>query len=149
MENCGAFCRIQCWMLKTELSTKLHRPWYWTYNIGLSRIPSRITSTKWFTLLYYTITCLYVCFIEGCRKVLIAPVFMRIVLHSAAVWLHLLIQTAAVDQHRLTALGVPSALSEHLLQLLDGVAALPLPDAVLLHPAVAPSQCLRRTRKPN
>lgn len=93
-------------------------------------------------LLANTLTSLHVSLLEGRVQHLVAPVLLREVFQGAAVGLHLLIQPAAVDQHRGTALGVPASLTEHLLQLLDGVAALPFADAVLLHAAVAAPQSL-------
>lgn len=82
-------------------------------------------------------TSFYFSLLESSRKILAAPVLLRVVLHRAAIRFHLLIETTAVNQHRLTALGVPAALAEHLFQLLDGVTALPFPNAVLFHTAVA------------
>lgn len=76
----------------------------------------------------------------------VSPVLLRILLHRAAVWLQLLIQAAAVDEDRLAGLGVPSSLPKHLLQLLKGVAAFPLPNTVLLHAAVAPAKGLRQKK---
>lgn len=86
---------------------------------------------------YGLLTSFYLSLLESSRKILAAPVLLRVVLHRAAVRFHLLIEAAAVNQHRLAALRVPAALAEHLLQLLDGVTALPLPNAVLLHAAIA------------
>lgn len=86
---------------------------------------------------YGLLTRFYFSLLESSRKILATPVLLRVVLHSAAVRLHLLIEAATVNQHGLAALRVPATLSEHLLQLLDGVTALPLPNAVLLHTAVA------------
>lgn len=88
------------------------------------------------------LTCLYLSLLEDSGELLVAPLFLRVVLHGAAVGLHLLVQPAAVDEDRLAGLGVPASLAKHLLQLLDGVAALPLPDAVFLHSAVAAPQRL-------
>lgn len=88
----------------------------------------------------------YLPLLEGSRQILTAPILLRIVLHRAAVGLHLLIKAAAVYQNRLAGLGVPAALAEHFLQLLYRVAALPFPDSVLLHSTVAPPQGLWETR---
>jgi len=74
----------------------------------------------------------------------VAPILLGILLHRAAVRLQLLVQAAAVDEDGLAGLGVPSSLPEDLLQLLEGVAAFPLPHAVLLHAAVAPAQGLQQ-----
>lgn len=75
-------------------------------------------------------------------QLLVAPVLLRVVPHGAPVRLHLLVQATAVDEDGLAGLRVPAPLSKHLLQLLDGVAALPLADTVLLHSAVTPPQGL-------
>lgn len=74
----------------------------------------------------------------------VSPVLLRILLHRAAVRLQLLVQAAAVDEDGLAGLGVPSSLPKNLLQLLERVAAFPLPNAVLLHAAVAPAKGLRQ-----
>lgn len=89
-----------------------------------------------------SLTSLHVTFLEGGVQDLVAPVLLGKILQGAAVRLHLLVQATAVDEHRSTALGVPAALSKHLLQLLDGVAALPFANSVFFHPTVAPAQCL-------
>lgn len=96
-----------------------------------------------FPLLANTLlTSLHVSLLECRVQHLVAPVLLGKVFQGAAVRLHLLIQATAVDENGGTALGVPASLSEHLLQLLYGVAALPFADAVLLHTAVAAPQCL-------
>lgn len=51
----------------------------------INNIKNNKTMKMLFILLYAIVTCLYVSFIKGCSEVLITPVFMRIVLHSAAV----------------------------------------------------------------
>lgn len=73
----------------------------------------------------------------------VSPVLLRVFLHRAAIRLQLLVQAAAVDEDGLAGLGVPSSLPKHLLQLFKRVAAFPLPNAVLLHAAVAPAEGLR------
>lgn len=88
------------------------------------------------------LTSLHVSLLEGGGQHLVAPVLLGEVFQRAPVRLHVLVQPAAVDEHRGAALGVPASLSKHLLQLLDGVAALPLPDPVFLHTAVAATQRL-------
>lgn len=52
---------------------------------NINNIRNNKTMKMLFILLYAIVTCLYVSFIKGCSEVLITPVFMRIVLHSAAV----------------------------------------------------------------
>lgn len=94
-----------------------------------------------------SLTGLHVTFLEGWVQHLVAPVLLGEVLQRAAVRLHLLVQPAAVDEHRSTALGVPAPLSKHLLQLLDGVAALPFADPVFLHSTVATAQRLDDIRR--
>ena len=91
------------------------------------------------------LTGVHVCLLESRVQHLVAPVLLGEVFQRAAVRLHLLIQPTAVDQHRGAALGVPASLTEHLLQLLDGVAALSFANAMLLHSAVAASKCLFQT----
>lgn len=86
---------------------------------------------------YSLLTSFNLSLLESSRKILAAPVLLRVVLHHTAVRLHLLIEAAAVNQHGLAALRVPAALSKHLLQLLDGVTALPLPNAMLFYATVA------------
>ena len=77
----------------------------------------------------------------------VSPILLRILLHRAAVRLQLLVQAAAVDEDGLAGLGIPSSLPKHLLQLLERVAAFPLPNTVLLHAAVAPAKGLRQKKK--
>lgn len=89
-----------------------------------------------------TLTSLHVSLLEGRVQHLVAPVLLGEVFQGAAIRLHVLVQAAAVDQHRGTALGVPASLTEHLLQLFYGVAALPFADPMLLHTAVAAPQRL-------
>lgn len=93
-------------------------------------------------LLANTLTSLHVALLEGRVQHLVAPVLLGEVFQGAAIRLHLLIQSTAVDQHWGTALGVPASLTKHLLQLLYSVAALPFADAMLLHAAVAAPQRL-------
>lgn len=102
----------------------------------------RVSFTAICSLPANALTGLHVPLLEGRVQHLVAPVLLGEVLQGAAVRLHLLVQPAAIDEHWGTALGVPAPLSKHLLQLLDGVAALPLADAVLLHAAVAAPQRL-------
>lgn len=89
-----------------------------------------------------TLTSLHVSLLESRVQHLITPILLGEVLQGAAIRLHLLIQAAAVDEHRGAALGVPASLTEHLLQLFYSVAALPLADAMLLYTAVAAPQGL-------
>mgnify|MGYP001853305234 CR=1 len=74
----------------------------------------------------------------------VSPVFLRVLLHGAAIRLQLLVQATAVDEDRLAGLGIPSSLAKHLLQLFKCVAAFPLPNSMLLHTAVTPTKGLRQ-----
>lgn len=74
----------------------------------------------------------------------VSPVFLRVLLHGAAIRLQLLVQATAVDEDRLAGLGIPSSLAKHLLQLFKRVAAFPLPNSMLLHTAVTPTKGLRQ-----
>lgn len=131
------------WQLCLNLQSSVfrHLDFVWREN------NKHISSNPWihislYPLPAYTLTSLHVSLLEGRVQHLVAPILLGEVFQGAAIGLHLLIQPTAVDQHWGTALGVPASLTEHLLQLLYGVAALPLADAVLLHSAVAAAQRL-------
>ena len=132
------------WQLCLNLQSSVFRHLDFVWRENNTRISAKTHEFIFLSILclLYALTSLHVSLLEGRVQHLVAPILLGEVFQGAAIGLHLLIQPTAVDQHWGTALGVPASLTEHLLQLLYGVAALPLADAVLLHTAVAATQRL-------
>ena len=73
----------------------------------------------------------------------VSPVLLWILLHSAAIWLQLLVQATTVNKYRLAGLSIPSSLTKHLFQLFKCVTALSFPNTMFFHPTVTPAKGLR------
>lgn len=84
-----------------------------------------------------------ICWIAMEILTVVSPVLLWIVLHSAAIWLQLLVQATTVNKYRLAGLSIPSSLTKHLFQLFKCVTALSFPNTMFFHPTVTPAKGLR------
>ena len=84
-----------------------------------------------------------ICWIAMEILTVVSPVLLWILLHSAAIWLQLLVQATTVNKYRLAGLSIPSSLTKHLFQLFKCVTALSFPNTMFFHPTVTPAKGLR------
>lgn len=90
-----------------------------------------------------SLTQFLICWIAVEILTVVSPVLLWILLHSAAIWLQLLVQATTVNKYRLAGLSIPSSLTKHLFQLFKCVTALSFPNTMFFHPTVTPAKGLR------